>query len=147
MKFIGLVFSVLLISLAVMSMIMFTYEGEQANNADSSILNDPKIASTFSRLNDTVNDQLLTVNSTRNNFQKESPTIVFSLIFLSIINAAKLFTNGVVSLYDITLGFVFSTLFGGDSKFLVILGVLGGIIIMIAIVVAYNFFGGREQND
>lgn len=111
-----------------------------SNNLDNqSIIQDPRINQTYSRLYGNLTTQQSVAENQTTNFEKENPTDSFgSLLFFSIVSFGRVIRSTLISMYNVTFGFVFEVLLG--ATYLPVTLAIGGILLVVLIIYLWRLF-------
>lgn len=140
MKALTIVTSFMLVGLFLFAMINFGAQIVLDNNANNSIIDDPRINLTYSKLQGNLSDVSSDAETQKANFEKETPTLADSLLFTSIVGVGKAFTSTTSNMYNIIFLVVFDVL-GFDP---IILSVLGSILTIVIIFSMWRLYKAGE---
>lgn len=131
--------SLILAGLFLFCMISFGVMTGQNNLPNQSIINDPRINDTYSKLYSNLTQLQTTAQDQRSNFEKENPTDSFgSLLFFSIVSFGRVIGSQMLSMWNVTFGFVFDVLLG--ITFLPVLTAVGGILLVVLVLYLWRLY-------
>ena len=132
-----LFFSFLLAGLFLFAMIQFGGQFALDNEANISVLNDPRIANISLSLNSTLSSASDDAQSGRVSFETEEPTpIADGVSLLTIVRVTRSFTSNIIDLFKITFVYT-STVLGIPA---IVLSLLSAILIITLIFFAWRTF-------
>lgn len=133
--FVGIILS----GLFLFSLISFGIMTGSNNLDNQSIIQDPRINQTYSRLYGNLTTQQSVAENQTTNFEKENPTDSFgSLLFFSIVSFGRVIRSTLISMYNVTFGFVFEVLLG--ATYLPVTLAIGGILLVVLIIYLWRLF-------
>lgn len=142
-NFTAILIGLLLIGLFSFSLIQFGGQFADENDANQSILDDPRISAAFGNLNTTLKTIETNASKQREGFESEDPKEGFgSLLFFSIVGAGKTFASLFVGIFNLLLTYIFQTLFG--STFSLILSAIIGVFLIIIVFYLWRVYKAGE---
>lgn len=139
--FIGFV----LIGVFSISLINFGVLIAQENDSDKSILDDSRINSAYTGLNNSYKTFQNDANESLASFNQDSTSTSTGFLLLgSIINAGKVFTTMIVGTFNIVTTLIFGTLFGNSPAAALIFGVFSAILFFLIIFSLWRVFKSGE---
>lgn len=137
MDFKNLTIIMLLLGLFIFAIMSASIGLTSENNVNNTLMESESINSTFGNLQTQLETTQSTTNGTKSAFEQETPTLgTDSFLFSSIINAGKVFTTLISSIFNLTFGLISEVL--GISP--IILGVLSAILLLSIILLAWKLY-------
>lgn len=137
-KFTTLIFGFLLLGLFAIAMINGGTRLASINNANHSIAEDPSISAYASSLNSTLETSYTNAVAAEGAINSSSITLTTSNPFIDAIGGIwKTLKTVPITIYNLTIGLVFSKILGG-SGYGILLGVLSSIFIIVLIYAIYK---------
>lgn len=101
----------IMVGLFIVALISFTYNITSENSLNSSLLKEPRLNKTFTKMNETLSDFYTTSNSQLSSNQNETISGgAFGLISYAIIGSVRTFTGTIVTTYYVITTLISSTI-------------------------------------